>query len=57
MVWRLWFVVLSLVACMCPLAVSSAQTAPTFRPEGTLVRAWAMVQAGTSLPEQKRRSA
>ena len=48
MVWRPWLAVLSLVACLCPLAVSSAQTAPTGatvsaqgrqalpRPEGTL---------------------
>ena len=36
MVQRLWLVVLSLVACMVPLAISSAQTAPTLRPEGTL---------------------
>src|SRR5713101_533390 len=36
MVWRLWFAVLSLVACVSPLAVAAAQTAPTPRPEGTL---------------------
>src|SRR5437762_9046790 len=36
MVWRLWLAVLSLVACVFSLAVSSAQTTPTPRPEGTL---------------------
>src|SRR5215471_8384475 len=51
MVWRLWFVVLSLVACMCPLAVSSAQTAPTFRPEGTLTVAVATFGNERWLPE------
>src|SRR5499426_1211442 len=51
MVWRLWFVVLSLVACMCPLAVSSAQTAPTFRPEGTLTVAVATFGHERWLPE------
>ena len=34
--WRLWLAVLSLMAFMFPRAVSSAQTAPTPRPEGTL---------------------
>jgi hypothetical protein len=36
MVWRLGFAVLSLVACMCPLALSAAETTPTPRPAGTL---------------------
>src|SRR5262249_57586287 len=51
MVWRPWLVVLSLVACMCPLAVSSAQTAPTLRPEGTLTVAVATFGNERWLPE------
>src|SRR5712692_4149910 len=49
--WRLWFAVLSLVACMVPLAVSSAQTGPTPRPEGTLTVAVATFGNERWLPE------
>src|SRR5438094_176683 len=49
--WRLWFAVLSLVACMCPLAVPSAQTAPTPQPEGTLTVAVATFGNERWLPE------
>ena len=63
MVWRPWLAVLSLVACLCPLAVSSAQTAPTGatvsaqgrqalpRPEGTLTVAVATFGNERWLPE------
>jgi peptide/nickel transport system substrate-binding protein len=62
MVWRPWCVVLSLLACMFPLAVSSAQTAPTGatasaqgaalpRPEGTLTVAVATFGNERWLPE------
>ncbi len=51
MVWRLWFVVLSLVAFMFPLAVASAQATPTPRPEGTLTVAVATFGNERWLPE------
>src|SRR6266446_7765632 len=51
MVWRLWFAVLSLVAFVFPLAVSSAQTASTPRPEGTLTVAVATFGNERWLPE------
>src|SRR5439155_8282643 len=43
--------VLSLMACMCPRAVSSAQTTPTPRPEGTLTMAVATFGNERWLPE------
>ena len=49
--WRPWLAVLSLVACMFPLAVSTAQTAPTPRPEGTLTVAVATFGNERWLPE------
>ena len=51
MVWRPWFAVLSLVVCLCPLAVCVAQSAPTPRPEGTLTVAVATFGNERWLPE------
>ena len=63
MVWQLWLAVLSLAACLFPLAVSVAQTAPTGatvsaqgrqalpRPEGTLTVAVATFGNERWLPE------
>src|SRR5262245_49064001 len=51
MVRRPWLVVLSLVACMCPLAVSSSQTASTPQPAGTLTVAVATFGNERWLPE------
>src|SRR5712692_6844923 len=51
MVWRPWFVVLSLVVCMGPRAVASAETALTPRPEGTLTVAVATFGNERWLPE------
>src|SRR5215470_12191521 len=50
MVWRPWLVMLSLVACMCPLTISSAQPTPTLRPEGTLTVAVATFAGERWLP-------
>src|SRR3989475_8643543 len=49
--WRPWLAVLSLVACMFPLAVASAETAPTPHPEGTLTVAVATFGNERWLPE------
>jgi len=49
--WRLWLAVLSLMAFMFPRAVSSAQTAPTPRPEGTLTVAVATFGNERWLPD------
>jgi peptide/nickel transport system substrate-binding protein len=51
MVWRPWLAVLGLAACIFPLAVSAAQTAPTPRPEGTLTVAVATFGNERWLPE------
>jgi len=51
MVWRLWFAVLSLVACLCPLALSAAEPPPTPRPVGTLTVAVATFGNERWLPE------
>src|SRR5713101_4449677 len=51
MVWRPRLAVLSLVAFLFPLAVSSAETAPTHRPEGTLTVAVATFGNERWLPE------
>ena len=47
----MWLTMLSLVAFLFPLAVSSAQTAPTPRPEGTLTVAVATFGNERWLPE------
>src|SRR5215471_5970144 len=49
--WRLWFVVLGVVACMFPRALSAVQTAPTPQPEGTLTVAVATFGNERWLPE------